>query len=461
MKRHTKLKISERIILLRVVDLGVIYIALFLMNKFLKVPYLQNFNSFINYNTLFLLGLFLFIGQIFELYNLRATASRYLTIKNLFLTTGTTVFIFLLIPYITPMLPENRIEILLLFIVVFIPVLLWRIIYIDSLANNYFYKRIIVIGGDLQILKELINYVQLYAKDHLIVGYVAHEPIENLDNFYAMNDVHLQELIEDNDVKEVLVSLRGYNNEELEVVNKNLIHFFEKGVNIVGFQDFIEKTTYCVPKQNLNKHFYKYFNFSEHHENRLYLLFHRILDVFIGILGLFFLGMILPFIWVVNLFANRGPMFYKQERVGLNGETFNIVKLRSMIVNAEKNGIQWAQKNDQRITTFGKVLRKSRLDEIPQFWNVLVGDMSLIGPRPERPEFVQELTEQFPFYTIRNVIKPGLTGWAQVMQPYASTVMEQEKKLRYDLYYIKKRSLFLDFKIIVKTINTVVYFRGN
>jgi lipopolysaccharide/colanic/teichoic acid biosynthesis glycosyltransferase len=131
-----------------------------------------------------------------------------------------------------------------------------------------------------------------------------------------------------------------------------------------------------------------------------------------------------------------------------------------MIVNEEKNWAVWAAKNDKRITAFGKFLRKTRIDEVPQFWNILLGDMSLIGPRPERPEFVESLKDGLPFYAIRHVIKPGLTGWAQVMYPYASTIEEQEIKLRYDLYYIKSRGPFIDFKILIKTISTVLLFRG-
>ena len=131
-----------------------------------------------------------------------------------------------------------------------------------------------------------------------------------------------------------------------------------------------------------------------------------------------------------------------------------------MVPDAEKNGAEWATKNDKRITKFGKFLRNTRLDEVPQFINIFKGEMSIIGPRPERPEFVTELSENYQFYTIRNVIKPGLTGWAQVEYPYASTKEEQYIKLRYDLYYIKERNLLLDFKIIIKTISTVLFYRG-
>jgi lipopolysaccharide/colanic/teichoic acid biosynthesis glycosyltransferase len=131
-----------------------------------------------------------------------------------------------------------------------------------------------------------------------------------------------------------------------------------------------------------------------------------------------------------------------------------------MVANAEENGAEWAQKNDSRVTAFGRILRKTRLDEIPQFINVLKDEMSLIGPRPERPEFVKLLENEIPFYAIRHVVKPGLTGLAQVMYPYAHTVDDQHKKLMYDLYYIKERNLLMDFKIIIKTISTILFFRG-
>ena len=131
-----------------------------------------------------------------------------------------------------------------------------------------------------------------------------------------------------------------------------------------------------------------------------------------------------------------------------------------MVSNAEKNGAQWAEKGDVRITPFGRVLRKTRLDEVPQFLNVLKGDMSLIGPRPERPEFVLILEQELPYYALRHVIKPGLTGWAQVKHPYANSVKDQQEKLLFDLYYIKERNLLLDFKIVIKTISTILFFRG-
>lgn len=185
------------------------------------------------------------------------------------------------------------------------------------------------------------------------------------------------------------------------------------------------------------------------------------LDILVALVGLVFFAVLTPIVFFFNLFGNNGSLFYTQWRVGKKGNEFKIIKFRSMVTNAEKNGAVWAQKNDTRVTKFGRILRKTRIDEIPQFINVLKGEMSLIGPRPERPEFVHQLELEIPYYGMRHVIKPGLTGWAQVMHPYANTINDQKEKLMYDLYYINERNLMLDFKIVVKTISTVLFLRGH
>jgi lipopolysaccharide/colanic/teichoic acid biosynthesis glycosyltransferase len=243
-------------------------------------------------------------------------------------------------------------------------------------------------------------------------------------------------------------------------VHNQLIYLFENGVSITSARKFVEKITSLVPDLNFNDSFYDYLNLSKSHESNLYLVTMRTFDIIVSLFGVMFLTLALPLVLIGNLLGNRGKLFYFQDRVGKKGEIFNIIKLRTMVKNAETDGAVWAEKNDHRITAFGKFLRKTRLDEVPQFINILRNDMSLIGPRPERPEFVKELEEKLPYYAIRHVVKPGLTGWAQVMFPYANTVEEQKMKLRYDLFYIKERGLFLDFKICIKTINTVLFFKG-
>ncbi|HKS26944.1 MAG TPA: TIGR03013 family XrtA/PEP-CTERM system glycosyltransferase [Pyrinomonadaceae bacterium] len=157
---------------------------------------------------------------------------------------------------------------------------------------------------------------------------------------------------------------------------------------------------------------------------------------------------------------SKGPVLYRQERVGRNGRTFTVMKFRSMRTDAEKNGPVWAQTSDDRVTRVGRVIRKIRVDEIPQFWNILKGEMSFVGPRPERPHFVAQLAEEIPYYEQRHLIAPGLTGWAQIKYPYGSSIEDARQKLQYDLYYIKNQSLMLDAAILFETVKTIIFGRG-
>jgi sugar transferase (PEP-CTERM system associated) len=157
---------------------------------------------------------------------------------------------------------------------------------------------------------------------------------------------------------------------------------------------------------------------------------------------------------------SKGPVLYKQERVGKNGRTFMVLKFRSMHVDAEKHGPVWARDADDRVTRVGRIIRKIRVDEIPQFWNILKGDMNFIGPRPERPHFVSQLAKEITFYEQRHLIPPGLTGWAQIKYPYGSSVEDARQKLQYDLYYIKNQSLTLDAIILFETVKTILFGRG-
>jgi len=155
-----------------------------------------------------------------------------------------------------------------------------------------------------------------------------------------------------------------------------------------------------------------------------------------------------------------GPVFYRQERVGKNGDTFTLMKFRSMRENAEKSGPVWASKDDDRTTRVGKIIRKLRIDEIPQFWNIFRGEMDFVGPRPERPHFVSQLAEEIPYYEQRHLIAPGLTGWAQIKYPYGASIEDARQKLQYDLFYIKNQSLVLDAIILFETIKIILFGRG-
>jgi exopolysaccharide biosynthesis polyprenyl glycosylphosphotransferase len=170
--------------------------------------------------------------------------------------------------------------------------------------------------------------------------------------------------------------------------------------------------------------------------------------------------LIVPFVALAIRVDSPGSILYSQSRVGLNGRTFRIYKFRSMRQDAEKNGAAWATVGDARVTRVGRFLRLTRIDELPQVWNVLRGDMTLVGPRPERPEFTSLLEAEIPSYGERHQVKPGITGWAQVRYRYTSSVRDSEAKLEYDLYYVKYRSLGLDLRVLLKTVQVVVQMRG-
>jgi exopolysaccharide biosynthesis polyprenyl glycosylphosphotransferase len=191
-----------------------------------------------------------------------------------------------------------------------------------------------------------------------------------------------------------------------------------------------------------------------------YIRIKRLVDIFISIIGIIaFLPIFLIAAAAISL-SSPGGVFFQQQRVGQDGKIFTLWKLRSMYQDAEANGPRWATPGDHRITRVGKWLRLARIDEVPQLWNVLCGDMSLIGPRPERPAFVDALVEIIPYYFIRHIMKPGLSGWAQVNYPYGSSIEDAKIKLEYELYYIKNASLWLDFKIILRTIGVMFTGQG-
>ena len=189
----------------------------------------------------------------------------------------------------------------------------------------------------------------------------------------------------------------------------------------------------------------------------LFDVYQRVLDIVLSIIGLLVGIPLIAIFGILIKIEDNGPITYKQERLGKGGKRFYIYKLRSMRTDAEKFGAQWAEKNDPRITKVGKFIRKTRIDEIPQLFNILKGDMSIIGPRPERPEFTQEFNEEIPGFINRLAVKPGLTGWAQVNGGYDITPQE---KLVEDIYYIENRSILLDFKIILKTVKVVLTGHG-
>ncbi len=230
------------------------------------------------------------------------------------------------------------------------------------------------------------------------------------------------------------------------------------GIDIKQFSAFYEEITGKVPISMITERW-----FLENPLVRQKLFFDavkRAVDIVGALLLTAPTAVLTPLIALAIRFETSGPVFYKQRRVGKNGELFIIHKFRSMAANAETNGAQWASEDDPRITRVGKFLRKTRIDELPQILAILKGELSFVGPRPERPEFVQELQSIIPFYDIRHSVKPGLSGWAQINFPYGASAEDAYQKLQYDLFYIKNRSIALDITILLKTIKTVLSHAG-
>lgn len=454
-------EVSERKILLRLFDVISVLVSLYLVGIVFKFNY---FNiSATNFYWTIVLGLYLnFIGSVFEMYNLQVASNQFQVIKSIILTSSTTVLMYLLTPIFTPILPTNRIQIFFFFIAIFVALFTWRMIYVRFFASNRFLKKVILICDKEQV-EELVDGLENADPHYRVLGFVNSDSanlkseispkLKNID----IND--LMVFVKKNAVSEIVIASQKTDGITVKLYNQ-LIHLLENGYIIREYTQVYENITQRIPVQYVSRDFYRYFPFSRSNQNHLYLIVVRFLEIVISFIGLAVGLLLIPIVAFGNLFGNKGPLFYTQERVGKNGKVFNIVKFRTMIKNAESGGAVFATTNDSRITPFGKIMRKSRIDEFPQFINILKGDMAVIGPRPERPVFVNEIAEVMPFYETRHVIKPGLTGWAQVNYSYGETIEDSLIKLQYDLYYIKHRSLFLDFSIMFKTLSTVLFYRG-
>lgn len=257
-------------------------------------------------------------------------------------------------------------------------------------------------------------------------------------------------------INTVIVGPEAY---RLPAIIDLLYKLLDRKINFYNLASFYERATGQVPLGAINQIWFLE-NLSEGTKH-IYEISKRALDivnaVILGLTSLLFY----PFIIMAIKLDSRGPVFYRQTRVGQKGRKFEMIKFRTMIKDAEKNtGAVWAKDNDHRTTRVGRFLRKTRLDELPQIWNILKGDMSLVGPRAERPEFYNTLKNEVPFYEERYLIKPGLSGWAQINFRYGSSVRDAAEKLKYDLYYIKNRSLLLDLGIILQTIRIALQQSG-
>jgi sugar transferase (PEP-CTERM system associated) len=267
---------------------------------------------------------------------------------------------------------------------------------------------------------------------------------------------HLMDIVHKQKVHRVIVAMpdrRG------TIPMHELLDLRMQGVKIEEAASWLERISGKIEVENL---YPSWLVFGEgFRRSTFFRLIRRIISVVISLIGLVIAAPLIPLIVLAIRLDSEGPVFYTQTRVGKGGRPFKLVKFRTMRHDAEAaNGAQWASNNDPRVTRVGRFLRFSRLDEIPQLWCVLKGDMAFVGPRPERPEFVEWLSREIPYYGVRHMVRPGLTGWAQVKYKYGSTVEDAREKLQYDLFYMKNASIGLDLLIMFQTIKTVLLSRG-
>lgn len=350
----------------------------------------------------------------------------------------TVIMIYLLPPGLEKITPKTN---LILISILAIPALyLWRRFFFTYFAHESRQRRTILIGSD-----ETLKIVQheIGRKPHLgyrIIGSFSSED----------QTIEIPKEVE-------LIAVERNLTKEHKVYQDIFSRLGE--TDVIDLAKFAEKISGKIPVRAIDESWF--IEYCGHQESQSYDVLKSIIDTTVAIILMICLIPVAIILLPILLIVHGRPIFFKQTRTGLNNKPFTLYKLRSMVVDAEKAGAQWAKPGDARITPLGKFLRKTRLDELPQLINIIRGEMSLVGPRPERPEIIEkQLAPVIPYYNLRHLVKPGVTGWAQVTFRYGFSAEDSKEKLQYDLFYVKNRSLWLDLLVVLKTIKTVITGAG-
>jgi exopolysaccharide biosynthesis polyprenyl glycosylphosphotransferase len=378
----------------------------------------------------------------------------------------------LLVPRITPPLPTHRAEAVLLPLAATLGVGLWRLVYAAVFVQPAFQRRLLVLGAGwagralVQAIREAGNGARDLnrATGYMVLGFVdddsgkAGTTVEGLPVLGTRSD--LRRLVRELHPDELALAITNAGSLGGEFF-QSILDCRESGLQLTTMANLYERISGRVPVQHAGRDLNVVMPLERPAGHRLYMGVRRAADILIGAFGCLVVALLCLPIWIANRFTSPGSVLYWQDRVGKGGRAFSLVKFRSMQMDAEKeSGAVWAAANDQRITPAGRFLRRTRLDEFPQFWNVLKGEMSLVGPRPERPVFVARLSREIPFYRLRHAVKPGITGWAQVRHGYAASDEDSLVKLQYDLYYIKHKGPYLDILILMRTAGVMLGLKG-
>jgi exopolysaccharide biosynthesis polyprenyl glycosylphosphotransferase len=350
------------------------------------------------------------------------------------------------------------------FFLVFASILtfLWRLVYIQIFTAQAFLRRVLVIGaGDAGKTIARI-YKGLRPQPFFLVGFMDDDPKKTgkkVDGFpiLAVNS-RLLEVIKTEAVTEIIIAVSGTLGGK---TFQAILDAQESGVEVVPMPTAYEELLGRVPIQHLESDWLIRSFVDQARAGGFFEMTKRLLDILVGLVGLGICILVAPITALIILIDSGFPIIYKQIRSGKGGRQYNIYKFRTMRQDAEKDGeVRVAEEHDARVTRSGVFLRRTHIDELPQFWNVLRGEMAVVGPRAERPELILKYQQEIPFYRARLLVKPGITGWAQVNYGYSATIEQTIVKIEYDLYYIKHRSLFMDIVIILRTVTQIIGFRG-
>ncbi len=396
----------------------------------------------------------LLCSHYFDLYEPQRLSARGEIYARLLVVLGVLSFLLAGVEYFIPEVRlQNGISLLGLMILT-LALVGWRLGYTWLVRRPFLRERVYVLGGGEranQLVEALRNQAELGMDVVGWAGAIGASPSKD-----ALSEMLLTAR-QNTPIDRVILAMRDRRN---TMPVRELLDLRLQGVKIEDATSVLEKVSGKIEIDELNP---SWLIFSDGFRlNTTFLFVRRVLSIFVAIgVGLVFLPL-LPLIWLAIKLDSPGPVLYGQKRVGLHGKVFTCWKFRSMRQDAEAStGATWAGDDDPRVTRVGKLLRKLRLDEIPQLWNVLRGDMGFVGPRPERPEFVDWLTREIPYYQLRHIVPPGLTGWAQVSYSYGASLEDSKEKLRYDLYYIKHIAPMLDLLIVFNTIKIVLLGRGS
>ena len=340
--------------------------------------------------------------------------------------------------------------------------LIWRGIYIRLYTSSGFMRRVLIVGAGKAGHSLADIYRKLNPPPFNLIGYIDDDPKKQAKSFHGFRVFgsceKLLDIIEEMHVSDIIVAING---EIKGGTFQAILDVQERGVEVTRMPIMYEEMTQRVPVEHLESDWVIRSFVDQVRVSGMYELFKRLMDILGGLVGVLIFMIVFPFSALAIIIESGFPIFYSQQRLGKGGRLFRIYKFRSMLQNAEEDGeAKFSMINDPRVTRVGNFLRRTRLDEMPQFLSVLTGEMSLVGPRAERPELVAQFQKQIPFYRARLLVKPGLTGWAQINYGYVASVKETVVKLEYDLYYIKHRTLNMDFNIVLRTIGTVMRRTG-